>query len=220
MEEKNEISREEQKKRSQAMQKRLVRILICIFGAAVLVIGVAVAVALLTKPDETPVEYGEEFFYPTYQGDIMQYESYLELDRKIQYCADPSGQGMTTSIEDDNEDEFPASVLFLRDYIQTVIAGDVNAYNAMFNEAYYEENEPQKPFSPQMIYRTRITYRLEQMDGEDKMIAYWLEYMIFENDGSFRRDIASNASRRQNVVLRIKPDGTITIEELTTVYIQ
>lgn len=220
MDNNNEKTLEELQRQSGIMKKKLTVILISVLGAVALILGTATVVSILKNNKKPDFEYDDSYFYPTYQGDIMTYSDYLDLDRTVSYCADPSGQGMTTSIDETNEAEFDASVLFLRDYINVVISGDEQAYNALFNETYYKKNKPQAPFTPQMIYRTKITYRTEETDGDDRLVAYWLEYMIFENDGTFRRDIASNASRRQNVVLRISADGSIRIEELTTVFIQ
>ena len=71
-----------------------------------------------------------------------------------------------------------------------------------------------------MLYQCKITYIDDGTDGADKLMVYRLEYMIFRNDGSFRRDIASDASRPQNVLLRVTPDGRISIENISTIYMQ
>jgi hypothetical protein len=191
---------------------------LCIIG--VLVIGILsclVALELKKRKGNEIREYEQSEFSPTYQGDIMEYKKYLDLDRSVKYCADPSGYGMTQAITEENQKDFDAGVLFLRDYIQTIVAGDAEAYNACFSEAYFEHNDPQKSFTPQMVYGSVITYLSEQTDGDSKLVTYKLEYMIFENDGSFRRDILSNASREQRVTLRLTPSGQITIEKLITV---
>ena len=216
--EKNE-SLEESLQRSKKMNKKLTLILGSIAGVMVILITAAVLLAILSRPKSEIREYEDSEFFPTYQGNIMEYEKYLGKDRSIKYCSDPSGYGLTLAVTDENREEFDAGVLFLCDYIQTIIDGDADAYNACFAERYFEENDRQKAFAPQMVYGTVITYQKEQTDGDSKLITYKLEYMIFENDGSFRRDILSDASRPQRIVLRVAPDGSVSIADLATINI-
>ena len=162
---------------------------------------------------------GDYEFYPPYDGDIMENEEYLELNRMIDYCNDPQGYGLRQSITEENEEEFDASVIFLRDYLQTVIAGDASAYNAYFNNVYFEDNQPKTAFYQQMLYNMVIYYEsTEKQDGGDSLTTYRLEYMIYRNNGSFHADVGSDAILPRHVTLRISPDGTIKIEGIRTSY--
>ncbi len=183
-----------------------------------LILSLVIAVICLEQKAPKEIELPDSYFSPTYEGNIMEYPAYLALDRSVTYCNDPSGYGLTTSMTEEHRNEFPAGAWFLYQYIEILVSGDTDAYNALFNEQYYKKNDPHAPFTPQMIYKTEIRYRTEEKDGRDTLVAFWLEYRIFENDGTFRRDIGSDATRGQNVVLRITPAGDISIEELTTVY--
>lgn len=158
-------------------------------------------------------------FYPPYEGDIMENPDYLALNRMIDYCNDPLGYGLRQSITDENEEEFDAAVLFLRDYLQTVIAGDAEAYNGFFNHTYFEDNEPRSAFYQQMLYNMVIYFEsTEKQDGGDTLATYRLEYMIYQNNGSFRRDVGSDAILPRHVTLRIGVDGSISIERILTSY--
>jgi hypothetical protein len=207
-------------RQSQKMKKKLIMILCAVFGALILLLATIAIISMLDKKEIPGYEYGEEAFYPTYEGNIMEYKAYLDLDRSVSYCADPAGYGETSTITEENRKDYSEGVLFLYDYVQTIIAGNTAAYNACFNGNYYKSNQRKEAFSPQMIYGTKITYVTEETDGADKLRVYRLEYMIFQNDGTFRRDITSDASRPQNVLLRITPDGRISIENITTIYYQ
>ena len=222
MEEKKQETTEVASVSPQNFKKKLLLILGIALGALILLLTAVALITGLGKKDNPGFEYGEEHFYPTYEGDIMQNKAYLDLDRSISYCADPAGYGETSSITDENRKDYSAEVLFLYDYLQTVIAGDANAYNKLFNEAYYKnkENKPLESFSPQMIYQAKITYQTEAKEGTDRLVVYRLEYMIYRNDGTFRRDIASDSSRPQNIRLRVSADGSIAIENISTLYIQ
>ena len=48
----------------------------------------------------------------------------------------------------------------------------------------------------------------------DRMWTYELCYKLFENDGSLRRDVGSDAIVPLYVTLRVTPDGEIAIEDL------
>ena len=209
----------ENARRANSKMKKKILLILGIL-AAVLVLLVVAIVVLEQIGGKQPgnTEYGSEDFYPTYQGDILLYKDYLDLDRTVSYCSDPSGYGMTSSITDENREEFDPRVLFLYDFIQILIAGDEDAYNACFNSRYFEQARPQGAFTPQMIYRTTITYLSEKEENTDKLYVYRLEYMIFQNDGTYRRDIASDASRPVEITLRVTDDGQISVEKLLVIY--
>lgn len=202
---------------SRKMKKRIVLVLIC----AVAIFASFVAIIRLVEyfeKDELPSLDEIYEFYPVYEGDILENREYLGLDRMMQYCDDPSGYGITQSVVPENFDDFDANVLFLYQYVQTIINGDADAYNACFNETYYRDVAPVSNFSQQMLYNIRLRYDTEE-NGEDgsKLVTYRLEYMIHRNDGTFRRDVGSDASRAQFVTLRISAQGDILIEKLVTV---
>lgn len=223
-----DINLEEEKKleegtaeqQAQRMKKKLISILCVMLGGLVLLFAAIVILSAREKKEVPGYEYEDKDFYPTYEGNIMEYKEYLDLDRSVSYCADPAGYGETSTITEENRKDYGAEVLFLYDYLQTIIAGDATAYNACFNGNYYKNHKLRETFSPQMLYQCKITYIDDGTDGADKLMVYRLEYMIFRNDGSFRRDIASDASRPQNVLLRVTPDGRISIENISTIYMQ
>ncbi len=196
--------------------RRLGAILGICAGLLVLAMVAVTVVTVLQMQEEKNHDLPSTYFYPTYEGNIMEYRAYLDKDRSVRYSQDASGYGLTTSMTEETREEFSKEAWFLYDYIQTIIAGDVTAYNTLFNENYYKKNDPKGAFTPQMIYGSSIRYRGEEKDGADRLVSFWLEYRIFENDGTFRRDIGSDGTRRQNVVLRVTPGGAISIEKLIT----
>ena len=198
---------------SRKMRKKMIVVLSVVIAVILLLVIAILVINKLTAP-KTP-DLPDYEFYPTYQGNIMEYDRYLDLDRQVYY----SEMGTTTSITEENREEFDPAVLFLYDYVQSIIAGDHTRYNQFFSDSYFKECDPQTPFSPQMLYRIVITYQSTEEEAGDKLITYRLDYMIFENDGTFRRDIESDASRPQIVTLRVTPNGEIAIEKLITNYI-
>jgi hypothetical protein len=198
--------------------KKMRKKLLIALGVTVGVVVLLISLLLIIKAcgeEETDFELDESYFYPTYQGDIFEYGDYLDKRPDvILYCEDPDGLGRTTSIDADREDEFAPEVLFLRDFIQIMMHADVDGYNDCFNEIYYQKNEKQDAFSQQMIYEAEIRFAtVEEGNNGEKIATYYLFYKLYENDGSLRRDVGSNAVVPMRVVLRTTPTGEISISE-------
>jgi len=187
-------------------KKRFIMIL-ALIGIALILLFVIVAIINSSMKDNDEDDR-EIFFYPPFEGNILEYEPYLDLDRKIYYY---DGK-MILSVEEDNLLSFDYGVLFLCDFIQILINGDAVAYNGCF------ENDPkQAEFSPQMVYGTQISYESASVaDNGDRLVTYKLEYRIHRNDGTLRQDIGSGQVKAQYVVLRITEKGFISIESLST----
>lgn len=196
------------------MRKQFLIALLITIGTVALLITVILIIKANLEKDE-PFTLPESVFYPTYQGNIFEYADYLEKRPDvIYYCADPDGLGRTTSIDEEREDEFAPEVLYLRDFLLIMMDADINAYNACFNEIYYKSNKRQPAFSQQMIYQAEIRFASEEkaINGE-RTATYYLCYKLYENDGSLRRDVGSDAVVPMRVVLRTTADGEISISE-------
>lgn len=205
--------------------KKLKKRMLLIFGCVVLGIALLLGIVFLIEYIQSKQEYEEpEFhysFYPPYEGDIMQNPDYLALDRKIFYCADPSGYGAYLEVSEDTFSNIDSRVAFLYLYLQNVIAGEEAVYNELFNENYYRNHQPHEAFNPQMLYEIKIVYQGgEGDDNGDRLELYTLSYKIYRNDGSFRRDIGSDMSRDQLITLRVSKEMGITVENLITLYQQ
>ena len=209
---------EQTRRASAAMKKKILLSLAILLGALVVVFGVVKLLELLPKKD-AGVPDGTYSFYAPYAGDIMEYPAYLELNRAIKYCADPQGYGLTQEVNESTRGDLDPEVIFLCDWIKTIIDGDAVVYNDCFSEAYWEENPRNYSFHQQMLYNITLTYQsTEPVSAEEKRVTYRLEYMIFQNDGSYRRDIGSDMSRPQSVTVSSRTDGTIAIESIVTHY--
>ncbi len=209
----------ETKMQNIAQQNKIMRKkLLIALGVTVGVVALLMSLLLIIKAcqeKDNDFELDASYFYPTYQGDIFEYTDYLDKRPDvIFYCEDPEGLGRTTSIDADREDEFAPEVLFLRDFIQIMMRADVDAYNNCFNEIYYKKHEKQDVFSQQMIYEAEIRFAsLEEGNNGEKIATYYLFYKLYENDGSLRRDVGSDAVVPMRVVLRTTPTGEISISE-------
>ncbi|MBE6562858.1 MAG: hypothetical protein E7660_03885 [Ruminococcaceae bacterium] len=123
--------------------------------------------------------------------DHESYPEYLELDRYLYY----KNGSETVGVIDKNRDSFGDEVLFFEKYFKTVIDGDHEAYNEMFTEAYLNTYGEKEAFTPQMVYGMQIEEVYENETDGVLTYGFDVDYKIFQNNGTFRDDIYSDASR-------------------------
>ena len=216
-EEQSRIARESARK----LKRRMIIVLVC------MVIFAAVAMPLINYLDqlqnggdvEETTKYPPStiiFATPDYDYDIMQDRDYLELNRRIYYCDEQSG--LTEELTDKNIVGYGPAAAVLRDAINAIIAGDADAYNALFSETYYTYCEPEAPFTMQRVYDIMITKVGESVvsgtNGKYTQYVYIVEYKIQKNDGTFRTDIGHDESRMQRFILSDTATGDVLIDEI------
>ncbi len=152
-------------------------------------------------------------FYPTdYDLDVTADETYMGLDRYVYF----KNGNETIAITDGDYAAYNPAVAFFGTYFETVIAGDHETYNTFFSEPYYQTHEPMHEFAPQMLYDIRIEMLSQdhQNDGST-LYAFNVEYKIHRNDGTFRNDIGSDASKKLYFELYEDRDGLVQIDRIT-----
>lgn len=211
-----EVNYEELYQKSKKLRKRALIVVICCIVSVALVSGILLMIPLLVK-DTPSDDYGEYKFEPPYEGDIMQNQTYLAMNREFCYCADATGMGVTYPLDEEELKKLDPCVSFVCDYLQAVINGDATSYNAMLSTSYVKEKGYQAAFNPQMLYNITIYHYQTQTNSDgSKTVTYKLDYMIYRNDGTFRRDIGSDAIRSQYLVLNCEKDGRISIRDLVS----
>ena len=169
------------------------------------------------KADNTPsTMYSDKnysyVFYPTdFELDVTKDEWNMGLNREIYY---KSG---SVSYAISEKDAAASAVLgFFKQYFETVIAGDTETYNTYFTENYYKTNKPYVQFAPQMIYNIEVEERsfTPNADGTTTH-GFYVTYMIYRNDGTFRNDIESDASKTLYYELIEYADGSVKIDKIT-----
>ncbi len=207
---------EEMMAHTRKMKRRILVIALSLVALLIVVFG-ALVIAQYAGQGADGQEKEEFLFSPTYNRPFSEHEIYMSRDRKVYYCDDPSGVGVTVEV---NENSSDVGAAFLYFYINVIESGDEALYNSLFRTDYFKENEPQAAFSPQMLYDILICYNSTSTDAEGNTVkSYFLEYKICDNDGSFRRDIGSDMSRAQFVSICFPKDGTAPqINQLQTIY--
>ena len=154
---------------------------------------------MLTKESPVQNELPPEAFYPVDPSlSIQDNSAYAALDRSVYYTNYGTGEALT---EENHQKVGVASSFFYR-YFDHIINGNASAYRSMLTEAFIEEFDPPKDFAVQMLYDIRVdqshSASTATFKGETVNVYHFsVSYKIFENNGTFRRDIASNQSVTQ-----------------------
>ena len=204
--------------------KRRMLIVLGIILAVILLMSVLVTVLetwLAKEQTEQPTHSTQPtiiFHTPNYDEDITKDSSYMDLDRQI-YYADPY-TGVTVSLKPDSYWEHGDGVEMLCHMIESIIAGDHEKYNRFFSDAYFEVEPEKEQFTAQKLYNITITLQeREEISEEGKTYTreiYILEYMIRQNNGTFRTDVGSDAIRKQLVVVTDR-EGEMRIDTVSSV---
>ena len=152
-------------------------------------------------------------FYPSdYELDVTTVPEYMQLDRGVHY----TDGNYTILVLDEEVGDYNKAVQFFVEYFKTIEKGDVDTYNTYFTDAYYETVEPYISFAPQMIYNINVQ-QLSETFGEDGTTTWTfnVSYMIYRNDGTFRNDIGSDASKKLYYQLISDRDGNVKINYIT-----
>ncbi|MBE6684046.1 MAG: hypothetical protein E7592_00130 [Ruminococcaceae bacterium] len=181
-------------------------IIICIFAASLLLLLVCSLIPGILrsnggKPDREEYTVDPSKLADTKEEDfdILEYEEYLKYDRTIQYCYTA---GVQVSVNDKTLSNYDASFRLIYELIGTLIAGDSDAYN----ELVHEDVGHFDSFTQQQVYDVVVTkYSETTKQSEAGKIyfeyVYVVEYKIHENNGTYRKDIESDACRAQYFVI-------------------
>ena len=156
-----------------------------------------------------------------YNENIFENTVYMGMDRNI-YIYDLN-TGITESLEEYDYANYGPDVRFMADFVKCISEGDADAYNDCFSDNFYSDvnNEPKDSFTMQKLYNIKLTKISEEKsaNGDYTEYLYYLEYMIYQNNGSFRMDVGSDASVAQYITL-IDKDSNFRIDELVRAYYQ
>ncbi len=206
-----------EQKRKKAKKKLLIALLI-IASVMVLLIAASVVIDKIQKGsnDELTIDYN--FFPANFNENIFEDEKYIELTSGEFMRYHDMTTGIISGISEENKASFGNETEFLVDMIYEIINGDHVAYNARFSSTYYQEHSPKSAFTMQKIYDVTISYvSSEQLEGGDyTKFNFVVEYKIYENNGTFRKDIG-DGSKKQFITLSDR-FGELLIDDITTRY--
>ena len=216
-EEQSRIAKESTRK----LKRKMIIVLTCMVAFAIVSIPLINFLSRIPskgdKEEETKYPSNTIIFAtPDFEYNILEDEEYLSLNRRI-YLYDER-YGITEELTDKNIGAYGEAAIVLRDAINALIAGDADAYNALFSENYYANHKPESPFTMQRLYDIKFTLvnETEKSDerGKYTQYEYEVEYKIQLNDGTFRTDIGHDESRKQYFVLSDSVTGEVLIDQV------
>ena len=137
------------------------------------------------------------------------YEEYSGYDRTIHI----KDGNVTRGITADNEQTFRKEELFFKDYFKALCDGDADAYNALCTSSYLAENGETDDFTAQMIYDIVAERAESSQSGSSSQYTFYLFYKIYRNDGTFRKDVYSDAEKAVRIVID-DSEGSVKIKSV------
>lgn len=159
------------------------------------------------------------YFDPDYDYDIMKDQEYLGLDRYIYYKDARTNE--TIMLDEKTISGYGPAVITLKAMIDSIIAGDHEAYNALFSSNYFAnpDNAPEEEFTMQQVYdilftRVNVTECSSEEFGQYTQYEFTVEYKIHKNNGTFRTDLGHDDSRKQYFVLSDSATDEVLIDQI------
>ncbi len=145
------------------------------------------------------------FAEPDYDENIFEDEAYLDKNRDISYTED----GVTRVISE-NHAYYGAGVEFFYRYFTALMCGDADTLNSLYREEFFADHERFADFTMQKVYNIEIVKQTETLIEEGAYAGctrytFRVAYMILDNNGTFRRDMGSNAAVPQ--IFELLDDG-------------
>ena len=204
----------------------LKKVILCIFAGMVAfvilfyifssVVNVEKLLSSLNNNKYNPTKQTIIFFEPNYDENIFEDTKYMGLDRNI-YIYDIA-TGVTESLEQEDYEEYSDAVKLMVDLINSIINGDAETYNNFFSSECVANGHVQlkEEFTMQKLYNIQITQlSTEDDDSNYTKYEFILEYMIMQNNGTFRTDIDSDASKKQYITITDQT-GELLIDSIIT----
>ena len=208
------------KQRTKDNKKAKRKLLIIIAAIAGIMLILLLASVIIDKiQSKSGEEYEVDFnFYPAdFQENIYENQKYSELiaGEFIRFC--DSDTNVTVGIDKETAISYGEGVELIVNTLYDAINGDYESYNSRFSDIYYQDNSPKDAFTMQMIYDVKITRISEEKDSDYTKSYYCVEYKIYQNNGTFRRDIG-NGSKKQYFTIS-NASGEYLIDSIETVII-
>lgn len=206
-------------KKAKKSKKKLLIIIICIVVfIALLAISVEIIEHINTKKEEEPIEIDYDFYPANYNENIFENEKYQELIKGEYIRVCNASTGVTVGVDLNKTDKYSPEVQFMLGYIEDIVNGNHESYNLRFSDEYYKTKKPLERFTMQKLYDVLITQKEVETVTDKKTGANYtkysiiLEYKIYENNGTFRRDIGTG-SKKQYFTITDK-SGSLLIDSI------
>lgn len=203
------------------IKKRILISFLTVFTAFTLLLGAVVVLAKYSDKimyDEIPRGNAIFPYDANYTENIFTDKEYMELDRLV--CYTDVRTGVTLSIDDNNYASYNDVVVFMYEYIRSIIYGDNSFYNNCYSDRFLAVEGEQHPFTMQKLYDIEFgVMSVDEVTSNGVLSKVWLDYKIFKNNVTLRTDIGSDVNRRQYLTL-IKEGENYKIISVSYVNVQ
>lgn len=203
------------------IKKRILISFLTVFTAFTLLLGAVVILAKYSDKimyDEIPRGNAIFPYDANYTENIFTDKEYMELDRLV--CYTDVRTGVTLSIDDNNYASYNDVVVFMYEYIRSIIYGDNSFYNNCYSDRFLAVEGEQHPFTMQKLYDIEFgVMSVDEVTSNGVLSKVWLDYKIFKNNVTLRTDIGSDVNRRQYLTL-IKEGENYKIISVSYVNVQ
>jgi len=138
---------------------------------------------------------------PDWETNIFNRRDYLDKNRYLTYAEG----GMAITLVDGSYSDYGEGIELFAAYFDALMHGDAEAVCAFFADEYFESHKRWEKITMQKLYDMRVEY-LKNADVTENGVTktkwyYKVTYKIMENDGTFRDDLISDATKAQYYVL-------------------
>ncbi len=136
-------------------------------------------------------------FYPAdYEENIFEDIDYLALINNGLLYYD-NGSNSILEATEENAADFGEAASLMINMFYSVVEGDAVRYNSYFSDEYFRVFSAKERFTMQKIYNAKLSLiaveGVEEKAGNYTKYTFKLEYFIFENNGTYRKDIGEDA---------------------------
>lgn len=212
--------------RKREANKIIIKKALILIAAAFILLAELYAFIVLDEKDlfvsEELVTNNEYEFHPNadFGYDIMKDSGYQKiLAQQPLISLKDSNRGEEDSLLPEEYESKGSAVALLCKLVLAIQAGDHEAYNSCFSDAYIAKEGAKSPFTMQQIYNVLITKVSETENKNTGTVTheYSLRYMIRHNNGTFRLDMGSDSYREQTfVMIEKKGDEDLKISSVAT----
>lgn len=200
------------------LKKKLIIILAVIVGVLLIMYLLTIIIPQVYRalqPKETELVIDYNFHEADYSENIFDDAEYNELIKNGILEYDNATNSIVT-ITKENAAEQGEAVGVLTNMVYSIINGNSEEYNSYFSEEYFKSHEHKGEFTMQKIYDGRITFfsseTVDDKNGAYTKYIYKLKYCIYENNGTFRKDIG-DSYRTQYMVITNR-EGSLLIDAI------
>ncbi len=192
-------------------RKRPIIIFLALISVILAVIVSVYIILFFISKNNRPSTVGDVFLYePDYNAEILTEENYLLLDRSVRYSDGVGNWQISTESDVYTTDTVQ---LFLIDYIQDLVSGDATSLQEKYSRKVIEKLNIPSRITQQRVYDILFTEmsRKEITEHGETYFKYEFkaEYKIQRNDGTFRRDLASDSIKGQYLTIEMRDDSIL-----------